>query len=75
MLDDRELEPRQSSRPLRCECGNTAERGGIYPCDAQGHKLESSDLVYCNRCDKITVRATGKLFGYRSFVVSACAGW
>ena len=61
--------------PSRCECGNSTQSGGVYPCDSEGRKLESSDLVYCDRCDKITVRQTGQLFGYRSLIVSACGRW
>ena len=64
----------QSVRLLRCECGSSAEHGGIYPCDDHGRKLEFSDLVYCDRCDKITVRETGRVVRYRSFLVSACGG-
>ena len=59
----------------RCTCGNSSEHEGIYPCDDHGHKLESSDLVYCNRCDKITVRETGRVVRCRSFLVSACGGF
>ena len=75
MSDVQKLEPQRSSVTSRCECGNSAEGGGIYPCDSEGHKMASSDLLYCDRCDKITVRETGHLFAYRSQVVSACGGW
>ena len=73
MLDARELEVQPLVGPSRCECGNSAE--GVYPCDSEGHKLASSDLVCCDRCDKITARETGQFFGRRSFAFSTCAGW
>jgi hypothetical protein len=71
MSGARELDAPRLVCSSRCECGNSAEGGGIYPCDSEGHKMASSDLLYCDRCDKITVRETGHLFAYRSQVVSA----
>jgi hypothetical protein len=61
----RELETNRSVFPSHCECGNSAKRGGIYLCDSEGYRLESSDLVCCDRCGKITLRETGHLFGLR----------
>jgi len=69
------LEGRQSVGVLRCECGNSTEQGGIYPCDDHGSKIESSDLLYCDRCDRITVRETGQVVRYRSFLVAACGSF
>jgi hypothetical protein len=74
MSGARELDAPRLVCSSRCECGNSVERGGIYPCDSEGRQLASSDLVYCDRCDKITVRKTGRLFGYRSLLASACTG-
>ena len=75
MSNDLKSEIQQTVLQIRCECGNSEQAGGVYPCDSEGRKLPSSDLVYCDRCDKITVRQTGQLFGYRSIVVSACGRW
>jgi hypothetical protein len=69
-----EMEGQQSGTSIQCTCGNSAEHGGIYPCDDYGRKLASSDLVYCDRCDKITNRETGRVVRYRSFLVAACGG-
>jgi hypothetical protein len=66
---------RQLVGPTRCECGNSAEGGGIYPCDDAGRKIDSSDLVYCDRCDKITLRETGQFVRHRSFLVWACGSF
>jgi hypothetical protein len=68
-------EGHRSVLDLQCECGNSMERGGIYPCDEHGIRIESSDLLYCDRCDKITARETGQVVRYRSFFVSACGGF
>jgi hypothetical protein len=75
MSDARKLKGRQVVGAARCECGNSAEHGGIYPCDSEGNRLPSSDLVCCERCDKIVVRETGQLAGYRSLALAAGAGW
>jgi hypothetical protein len=77
MSDARKLEDRQSIYPLRCECGNSADApgGGVFPCDSEGRRMAFSDLVYCDRCDKIFVRETGQHLRYRSLITWATASW
>lgn len=65
---------RDSSRSqprISCACGNSTAHEGFYACDAEGRRLESSDLLCCERCGKITVRATGSVVGHRSFPLPA----
>jgi hypothetical protein len=75
MSDAQHSKAQQLVGAFRCECGTSTEWGDFYPCDSEGRRLECSDLVYCAQCDRITVRETGQVFGYRSLVLSACACW
>ncbi len=52
---------------LSCECGNRLDLEGFYPCDSDGWRTAASELVCCDRCGRITERATGKCLGFRSF--------
>ena len=75
MSDAQHSEAQQFVGVLRCECGTSPERGDFYPCDSEGRRLDCSDLDYCVQCDRITVRETGQVFGYRSLLLAVGACW